>query len=346
MNAFWQYLSGTVSTHWESGFFQWYFYLGILLVLLLEKRKAVRIVMGWLPVCFLLVVYNPLCGHIMDWMFEHKPGAYLSRLFTFIPLFYVMAHGAVLLLSRLKDGAKFLCVCLVAASIALSGSSVYHQYWMHPAENREKVPAAVLETLQSLEALEEENLCVAAPEEISVYLRQLSPDLYTPYTRYPNKLGRALAEQEPDPVQIMTWAGQQAVDVVVAWNLGDIRTLFEEAGWEPFAVTDSCLLYRVSGVPRILRSFDENRRILSKTTLDAEGNPVIGSQGFVTIRYGYDEKGNIIRYSYYDASGEPMIREGQKYASYEYIDDGQPKLLIRYYDTEGNVVKERRTERD
>ena len=138
MDAFWSYLSEVVSTHWGKGLFQGYFYLGIALVLIFERRKEIRVILGWFPLLFLAVVYNPLFGRALSFVIAKKQGAYISRMFTFIPLFYVIAHGAVLLLSRLKEGTKFLCVCLTGAVIALSGQSVYHQYWMRPAYNPEK----------------------------------------------------------------------------------------------------------------------------------------------------------------------------------------------------------------
>ena len=344
MSEFWASLSETVSTHWGTGPFQWYFYLGILLVLTLERRKAVRIVLGWLPLLFLLAVYTPFSSRLMALAVDRKEGAYLSRLFTFIPLFYVMAHGAVLLLSRLKDGAKFLGVCAISAVIVLSGDSVYHQFWMHPAENPEKVPRDAAEIAAAL-AAEEGTLCVAAPKELSVYLRQLDARLTTPYARYENKIGRELAKSRPDPENVMTWAGLQAVDVVAVWNSEDTRADFTDAGWDPFAETTSCLLYRVSGVPRKTRELDEKRRVISETWWDEKGNPADVQKGYVTIRYEYNDVGEVIRESYFDGSGQPMIHEGRVYASREYIDDGQEKILIRYYDTEGSLVMEKRKKR-
>ena len=240
MSAFRDYLSSVVSVHWGNSPFQFFFYLGILLVLLLEKRREVRVVLGWLPLLFLLVIYNPLFGQVLSRVIPSKSWAYLSRLFTFVPLFYVVAHGAVLLLSRLKDGAKFLCVCLLGAVIALSGESVYHQYWMRPAANAEKAQTDAVEMVDLLRS-QGENLCVAAPQEVSVYLRQLDANLLTPYGRYVNKLGKALGSEAPDPLQVMTWAGEQAVNVLAVWNREGIRESFAAGGWEPFAETSNSL---------------------------------------------------------------------------------------------------------
>ena len=338
------YLSEVISTHWGGGPFQWYFYLGILLVLIFERRREVRIMLGWVPLLFLLGVYNPLFSRLLSIVIAKKQGAYLSRLFTFIPLFYVMAHAGALLASRLREGNKFLCVCLLGTVIVFSGDSVYHQYWMRPAVNPEKAQRDAVETVEILRE-RGENLCVAAPQEVAVYLRQLDADLLTPYGRYVNKLGKALAEENPDPEQIMTWAGEQAVDVLVAWNREGVRAAFTGAGWEPFAETTNCLLYQVSGVPRWVRTVDAKRRIASKTKLDAENRPVLNENGYVTICYEYNEAGRLIRQSYYDETGKPMKRAGKKYASQEYIDDGQDKILVRYYDLEGNLVKEGRQKR-
>ena len=345
MSAFWDYLSEVISTHWGNGFFQWYFYLGILLVLLLEKRRSIRLVLGWAPLLFLAIVYNPLFGRAMALVIDKKQGAYMARMFTFIPLFYVCAHGAVLALSRLKDGNRFLCVCLLGVAIALSGDSVYHQYWMRPATNLEKAQQDAVDVAALLRDREKPDLCVAAPKEVSVYLRQLDAELVTPYARYAKALGRVLAEEEPDPAAIMTKAGETAVDLIVIWNREGTREAFARAGWEPIAETTNCLVYAVSGVPRLVRSLNAQRLIASKTTLDAQGNPTRGDKGYVTIRYEYDDAGTLKRVSYYDEADQPMKKGKKKYASIEYTDDGEEKLLARYYDLEGNLVSEKRVKR-
>lgn len=341
MSGYWEYLSGVVSVEWGSSYYQWFFYLGIILVLLLEKRKSVRVVLGWFPLLFLFVVYNPLFSGFVSIFVNSNLGAYLSRFFTFIPLIYVIACGAVLLLSKAKNEGKFVFVCLVSAVIFLSGSHMYHQGWMHPADNSEKVPRDAKEAVSILDSLQDGDLCVAAPQEIAVYLRQLDARLVMPYSRYVNKLGRLLAEKGPDPVQVMTWAGEQAVDIIIVRERESTRKDFADAGWEPFAETSSCLLYQVSGVPRVLRSLNENRRIASKTTLDASGNPVLGSKGYVTICYEYNQAGKVIRESYFDGAGQPMLRNKKKYASVEYVYEGEENTLIRYYGLEGNLVRER-----
>ena len=345
MSKVWDYLSEVISTHWGGGLFQWYFYLGILLVLILEKRREVRIVLGWVPLLFLLMVYNPLFGRALSVVIAQKQGAYLSRLFTFMPLFYVIVHGAVLLLSRLKEEKKFLCVCFFGAMIVFSGDSIYHQYWMRPAANPEKAQRDAVETVDILRD-RGDNLCVAAPQEVAVYLRQLDATLLTPYGRYVNRLGRTLGDEEPDPVQVMTWAGEQAVDVIVVWDRGNVQTAFAEMGWEPFARTTNCLLYQVSGVPRWLRTVDAKRRITSKTALDPEGCPTVSDKGYATIRYEYNDAGRLVRQSYYDESGQPMKKRKRGYASQEFIDDGQDKILVRYYDLKGRLVKETRQKRE
>lgn len=342
MNEYREYLSGVISNEWGSSAYQWFFYLGILAVLLLAKRREVRIALGWVPLLFLAVIYNPLFARLLDHFVSASNSAYLSRFFTFIPLLYVISCGAVLLLSRLKEGAKFLCVCLVGAAMVFSGSSMYRQGWMHPAENPEKAPAEAVETVRILEGLPKEDLCVAAPQGIAVYLRQLDAGLTAPYTRYLNKLGRALAEEEPDPVQVMTLAGEQSVDVVMVKERETTREDFARAGWEPFAETSSCLLYQVTGVPRVLRTLNAERRVASRTALDAEGNPAVGADGYITVRYEYDGEGKVVLEAYYDAQGRPVKLEGKKYASIEYIRDGELPTLLRYYDEAGNLVREKR----
>ncbi len=345
MSGYWEYLSGVISVEWGSSRFQWFFYLSILLVLLLEKRRAIRVILGWFPLLFLAVVYNPLFSGILSLFVNKNLSAYLSRLFTFIPLLYVMAYGAMLLLSKAKDDRKFICVCFASFLIVLFGSHMYHQGWMHPAENPEKVPRDAKEAVSVLGTLQDEDLCVAAPQEIAVYLRQLDARLVTPYTRYANKLGRELMEEQPDPVRVMTWAGEQAVDVVIIREGETTRGDFEKAGWKPFAETSSYLLYQVTGVPRLLRTLNKERRIASRTTLDAAGNPVLGKKGYVTVRYEYNEAGDVIRVSYFDETGQPMIRKGKKYASVEYVDHGEAAILVRYYDLEGNLIKEKQRKR-
>ena len=110
--------------HWRGSAYQWLFYAGILLTLVFEKRKMHRIVFGWVPLLYLIFMFNPLCLKLMELGGVRDP-QYFARLFSFMPLMYVIARGFTILL-RIDNGwAKLAAVSLACAVICVTGKNVY-----------------------------------------------------------------------------------------------------------------------------------------------------------------------------------------------------------------------------
>ena len=322
--------------HWRGSAYQWFFYAGILLTLLLEKRRMQRIVFGWLPLLYLVFMFNPLCIRLLNMSGLHNQ-AYFTRLFSFMPLVYVIARGFTMIL-RIDNGwLKMVGVGLACVVVCIAGKNIYLEDWLVKAENYEKVPRETFEILNAIDAGDNQNVSIAPIDATAVYIRQVA-NVVTPYGRVPNNLGRLLSTDQPDVSLIMQTAGQQDVDYVMVHRTGITLASFLKYRYRPFAMTRNYAIYRVEGVPRARRIFNEKRQVASVIYYDAAGRPEDDTTGFYSIAYGYDSRGNQIRESHLDQSGKPT-RLGVKYASAEknYYLSGYVSS-IDYLDENDNMV--------
>ncbi len=51
---------------WGSHFYEWWFYLSVVLILIFEKRKTRRIIFGVFPLLFIIGIFNPVSYQIMQ----------------------------------------------------------------------------------------------------------------------------------------------------------------------------------------------------------------------------------------------------------------------------------------
>lgn len=96
----------------------------------------------------------------------------------------------------------------------------------------------------------------------------------------------------------------------------------------------------------IVRTFDENNRVISEAYYHLDGTPANfkKKQKYSKVVYSYDKNGNKIRQSYFGRDGRPCVPVptnkgilGRATTLWEYNDDN--KLLSeRYYDENGNPV--------
>ena len=304
------------SSLWNGSWFQWFAYFGIVLVLLFEKNKGVKLIFGVYPLVFLLLLFNPLTYKLTTLFFNEQTvdlsrgfGSYWRRMYAMSPYMYCIALGFVLLARKLKGIWKLAGVCMLGAVLVLSGNNVYMADWMQPAKNRAKVPQDVLE-ISWLFRNEDGHRNIAVPDDMSSYLRQVDAELLMPYGRNDvNALQAAVNRLDRSAEAIMTEAGKRAVDFVTVRKSDNARALFSAAGYIPWAETSNYLIYEVTGVPCIRRTLNETGQILTETSCDAEGNPAVNSKGYVTDAYEYDSNGYRIRQTYYDAEGTVFSRK-------------------------------------
>lgn len=345
--------------HWHENAYQWLFYAGILLTLIFEKRKLVQIVFGWLPLLFLATIFNPICWKLMSLAGLHND-AYIVRLFSFMPLMYVIARGlifSVQFLHRIRnEWVKLACVTIVCGSICLTGHNIYQESWLIEAENLAKVPQETQEILKKLES--EKPVCIAAIDSSAVYIRQIA-DVITPYGRNVGELGQLLSCDPPDVPRVLELAGLQDVDFLVARRTQATLAAFDERGYEPYALTDAYAIYKVGEIERIRRGLNEKRQVTSLTYYDALGIARSINGGYCSEIYSYDTNGRWNRKSFIDQDGTPFVTDaGYSSVEQEYYINGDVKSRVyldpfdepvlvkgcyetRYsYNKDGRVVRE------
>lgn len=290
--------------HWGNSWYQWLFFLGILLVLIFDKQKKTRIVFGWVPLVYLFCVFNPLFLKLLE-ITGANNYQYLVRMFSFMPLMYTIARGFSIAISKLKGFVKLLVTGMLCLVFIFAGNSIFNQPWYKPADNYAKVPQDAQELAEWIDSLQEENVSVAAFEPVSFYLRQVR-DVITPYGRDIGTLGMILGADSPDVPYAIQLAGEQDMDYVVARRTESSMQAFEAAGYTPCALTTNLAIYRTQGVNRVRRTWNDKRQLTSLTTYDMQGKPVPRAEGYTTVAYKYDSNGYCIAESYLDANGKPF----------------------------------------
>ena len=336
MQAFIEKAAALNDWHWHGGYYQWVFYAGIVLVLIFEKRKTARIIFGWLPVVYLLCIYNPLFMKAMD--FAGAGGKqYFVRLFSFMPLMYTIAKGMVCLLEKTEGWLKLILVCAACAVLCLTGYDIFSQGWYVRADNYAKVSKDTYEVMEALKK-EGDSVSVAPIYPVTTYLRQAA-DFVTPYAREQDSFGDRLMADPPDVIEVMETAGERDMDFILTCRTDETIRAFLEYGYEPYALTENLAVYRVADVDRRKRTLNEKRQVTAVTEYDAEGNPKPDKdEGYMTVTYEYDSHNYRIKESYLDGNGDPfVISDGYASACRTYSERGLLKSC-RYLDADGKPV--------
>ena len=331
------YLQNIYSIYWGGSIYQWWFYISILSILIFEKRKNVKCIFAIYPLCCLIIILNPLTIQVVRVLAGTSNG-YFLRLFALLVIPVLLSLGTTKLIVQIENlpsikksveqeeklstpvFGKLLKMLLTGTAciiMCLFGVNVYSQDCMKPAQNPDKVPNDAIEICQKLH--KDEGITIAVPESLSSYIRQIDASFYMPYGRYPNAFGMSLYSDIIEPQSIMTEAGKQACDYIVIKASEENRKAFFEAGWEPCLTTEEYFVYSVEGVPRLKKTYDQKRRLIQTTNLDANGNPQKNKNGYVTVAYEYDSSGNRIFEYYLDENNERiMIKKGYSGIKREY----------------------------
>ncbi len=324
--------------NWRESPYQWFFYAGILLILIFERRKMLRIVFGWLPLLFLVSIFNPVCLKLLN-LADLYNQAYFTRLFSFMPLTYVIAYGFSLLiritLRFRNEWIKLAGVGVVCGLICLSGHNIYKESWLVKAENPAKVPQDTFEIIDAIK--EEEQARIAPIDYTSIYLRQAC-NAITPYGRYMGELGYRLSDNPPDVQLVMEMAGQQDVDYIVVHRNDETIAAFAENNYRPWAQTNNYLLYKVEGVKRVRREINAKHQVLSAANYSPEGEMEETESGYASVHYEYDANQNKAKESYTDQYGKAFLfPEGYSSIVRTYYINGRIRTDA-YQDPFGNPI--------
>ena len=374
------YLQMVNGIFWGDDVFHWWYYISVTIILILEKRKMVKRVYGFYPICFLLALFNPITYKIIQKLELGWP--YFARLYSMLPLPVVLAVGIILLTeiicsisrknlfhksaettiepqeARWAPVVKLNMTVGICLLIVMGGTDVYQQDWMQPALNLEKIPNAVIEINEKLVGQEE--ICIAVPESLSSYIRQYAPSLYTPYGRFVNALGSALSKENPDPTYVMEEAGARSCNYIVIYDNQTNIEIFSNLGYEPYDRVAGYLIYSVEGVSYTKKMHNEKHQVLSEMYMDANDVPIVNKQGYAGKAYEYDNLGNrkkeiflgydgnrITLSQGYAAIEREYTRYSDKVQSIKYLDiNDHPVMINGCYETRFSYNSARKPERE
>ena len=151
MNLFFQNVKNNV---WANSLFRWFFYICMIIILLLQTRKSVKITFCYYSTVFLLLLYNPITYIVIRRIFSEQPLAYCSRLYEMVPIVYIIAMGLIQVLLRIRQKAiwavSFIVLACVIALVGGENGYAYGKSWMKEIQNFEKVPEESIEICKML----------------------------------------------------------------------------------------------------------------------------------------------------------------------------------------------------
>ena len=156
----------------------WYF-LSLVYLFVLEKRRELRIIFIYVPVILLLLYFNPLFAQLMYSVIGDE---IYYRILWLLPMTVVISYVCVSIYSRLSGLRKELFALVAVGLIMVSGSFIYNSPLFSKAENMYHVPASVVEICDAIQVPGREVLAVF-PAELLQFVRQYSPTTCMPYGR-------------------------------------------------------------------------------------------------------------------------------------------------------------------
>lgn len=300
------------------------------------------------------VILNPVFYNLW-YKFNDRSYWRMMWMVPIIPV-CVIVPGYFIEKSR-KDIVKVGVLMLTTAVMIFCGSFIYDEgrEVFAAANNPEKLPDDVVAVGEALLELDE-NPTVVSDASISVYLRQYSAKIRSPYSRSVSygtpSANAAIIYGHLENGSFLNLAEKMLnydYDFLVTRNDGERGDAIQEAGFELLNQVNSYGIYRVHGHGTEVRTYNDEHQVTSVTTIDAEGKPTNGNTWYATIHYGYDEYGRINHEYRTDAEGNGVtynVHYNIRGSGYTSIMDVRGRTLVQYFlDENGNVKQNGTTKR-
>lgn len=165
---FWQ-------NYWGSSIFPWL--LGIVVLYLLvwkRKNRYTKYILGYLAVA-LFIFFCPVTAKIIQKCIGELV---YWRVLWILPSAPVLAYGMTEFLKDRKGLLQFVCVLLCGGMIILCGKEFYREGYYKKVHNYQQVPDEVAGICELVKAdAGEEEICLAADNYISPYVRVYDPSI-------------------------------------------------------------------------------------------------------------------------------------------------------------------------
>lgn len=249
LNEYIEFFKDLSVVEWGGYAYQTLFFIGMIIIFILEKEKKQRNLLIWYPLTILIFIYNPATLFICRKIFgEADLTAYYCRLFLILPISFIIVKGFVILLERCENKmVKMLMTFMIALIIILSGHSVYSEQWYIKAQNINKVPDDVLQ-ICSLVSEEDKNIKIMVPNELTPYIRQIDASIQMPYGRdqATEEIAIQVSSIEPDTEYIVKYGKENDCDYVVCVNSETIVNNFESFGCMVEGYTEHYVVIKLS----------------------------------------------------------------------------------------------------
>ncbi len=159
-----------------TGYLVFLFLLALLYLWLTERDKRLRAILVYAPTVLLALFFLPPFKWMLDMVLDEEV---YYRVLWLLPMGIVTAYAGVQLIrEHLRLGVA--CVCLV---LIFSGSYVYHNQYMHRAENLYHIPQDVVDICDAIAPEGDGQVMAAFPAELIHYVRQYDSSILMPYGR-------------------------------------------------------------------------------------------------------------------------------------------------------------------
>lgn len=239
------FLQNMTVTFWGNYGFHTLFYFSLVLILIFEKRKICRAgVLGY-SVCILMIIYNPAMYYIYKYFFSYGSlTAYYCRLFYLIPIVFVIAYAAVLILQRVSGWKRLCCTFLILLVITSSGHIAYSEEYCIRSSNFNKVPVDVVQLCEMFHN-NKEPVHIMVPTDLTPYMRQMDSNFSMPYGRYQDTdISNQLQSETPDAAFILKYASDNQTDYIVALYTEATLAQYTACGCEVIGFTDRYIVLK------------------------------------------------------------------------------------------------------
>ena len=234
--------------------------------------------------------------------------------------------------------------------IVLGGSFVYNAsrgQFARVGINSSKLPESIIEIADRLLELDEHPRIIAQ-YPIGVYIRQYTGEIDQLYGRDidgfifrtkndARNINGQVSDPEGDLNAVATFMANDEYEYLVVDGNGREERL-STAGFELIDTVAGYGIYEAHGTKTQLKERNELGQVVSVTTIDENGKPVNGEDGYATVEWSYDDNGLITREFRTDINGIG-VADGNGRAGYERVyDDLSHILLERYIDPDGKAI--------
>lgn len=282
-----------------------------------------------------LIIVNPIFYRRWDNM---KLYAYW-RILWVVPVLPVVSAVIPSLSEKLRHmWLKGILAMAGVCLIVFGGTFLYNRVegtFAIPSPNAAKLPGDSVEVVDYLLSLDDHPRAVLQ-YPLGVYARQYTGDIDVMYGR--DITGYILEADEDAKVVHYTlnnlYADLANVSTIMANDDYEYLVLNDEGredalaenGFEFIDWVAGYGIYRANGKPSMIKQKNELGQVISVTTVDDEGKPIIGGDGYATVSYEYDGNGNVIRVAYSDVDGKAVADNNGK-AGYERQYDWKNRII-------------------